>query len=101
MFEERQPDNQKATVEITDNYKPLQQESTCKQQIQSIPISGYMQSKRGSSQSQWFHVYWNWDYAIIGSTEHDKGSIQMSDDYHSSEKFPKLINIDTLIYRFQ
>lgn len=93
MFELRQPDNQKAAVETTGNYKSLQQESTCKQQVQSIPINGYMQSKRGSSQSQQFHMYWKWDCAVTGNTEQEKGSIQMSDDYHSSEKSPKLINI--------
>lgn len=77
-FELRQPDNQKAAVETTGNYKSLQQESKCKQQVLSIPISGYMQSKRGSSQSQQFRMYW--DCEVTGNTEHDKGSIQMSDD---------------------
>lgn len=57
VFEVRQPDNQKAAVETTGNYKSLQQESTGKQQIQNILITGCIQSKRGSSRSQQFHMY--------------------------------------------
>lgn len=57
----------------------LHQESICKQQVQSIPISGCMQSVRGSSHSQQFHMYWERDcnqWGVLSMTK-DHSRCQM------------------------
>lgn len=81
VFELRQPRNQKAAVETTGNYKPSSpsQSASNRSDVLQCLVTCYLQGAPHSP-----------DYLLCtesmsvqskGSTEHDKGSIQMSVDY--------------------